>query len=65
MVYLHTVSPADMSHTMCCPAALMLVLGEIPEEAKSHPISQLVLVVRSVLLLRNDCEAASPSGAMW
>jgi len=54
-----------MCRTVCCPAALVLVLGEIPEEAKSHPISQLVRVVRSVLLLRNDCEAASPSGAMW
>ena len=62
---MHTLSPADMCRTVCCPAALVLVLGEIPEEAKSHPISQLVRVVRSVLLLRNDCEAASPSGAMW
>lgn len=30
----HTLSLADMCHTMRCPAALVLVLGETAEEAK-------------------------------
>lgn len=33
---MHTLSPADMSHTVCCPAALVLVLGESAEEAKKQ-----------------------------
>ena len=62
---MHTLSPADMSHTVCCPAALTHGLGEIAEEAKSHPISQLACVVRFVRLLHNDCEAAGPSSVIW
>ena len=62
---MHTASHDGMSHTMFCPAALMLVLGEAAQEAKKHPFWKLVRVVRSVSLLDNDCEAASPSGVMW
>ena len=63
-MYLHTVSPADMGHTDCCPAALMHVLGESVEEAKKQPISQLVRGVRSASLRHSDCEPARPSGMM-
>ena len=62
---MHTLSPEDMSHMKCCPAALMLALGETREEAKTHPFSELKRGVRSVSLRHSDYEAASPSGVMW
>lgn len=64
-MFLHTVSPDDMSHTECCPAALMHVLGETREEAKTHPFSKLKRGVRSVSLHHSDCEATRSSGVMW
>ena len=33
---MHALSPADMCRTVCCPAALMLVLGETAEEVKKQ-----------------------------
>ena len=62
---LHTVSPDDMIHTVCCPAALMRVLGEAGEQAKAHPFLELERGVRSASPRHSDGEAASSSGGMW